>query len=199
MKHSVLTCIYLIAMTMFYIHCAPISLCWGKGKAIRGEEVELKVENLDKTIHNATLTIYLMQQNRSKIMDTSFTVDLCPNMTLGKWLCNYKWDVDSIPTEEEMQKIGKHCEYPMFYFTVKKGTRKWKSDNLIFLDYLEIELKDSDGYPFEGEKFIIFLPDGTTQQGRLNENGYAKISGIPPGKILLKYPDGVDIIQSNGD
>lgn len=55
-------------------------------------------------------------------------------------------------------------------------------------DWLEIRLIDDTGQPIANEPFEVRLPDGSTQQGTLDENGMAYVSGFPPGTCEVSFP-----------
>lgn len=56
------------------------------------------------------------------------------------------------------------------------------------LTYVAIELVDEDGQPVGGERYRLELPDGSVREGRLNSNGYARVSDIDPGQCTLTFP-----------
>jgi hypothetical protein len=64
-----------------------------------------------------------------------------------------------------------------------------QSGLLTFKDYLEIELADEYGNRSADEKYKVILPDGSKKEGTLDENGYAKIEDIPPGRVSIEFPD----------
>ncbi len=55
--------------------------------------------------------------------------------------------------------------------------------------WVEIELVDQDGNPVPNEKYRLVLPDGTVQEGTLDENGRAGAEGIDPGTCKVSFPD----------
>ena len=55
--------------------------------------------------------------------------------------------------------------------------------------WVAIELKDEDGNPVPGEAYKIKLPDGTIIDGRLDEEGKAKIERLAEGgKCEVTFP-----------
>jgi len=56
-------------------------------------------------------------------------------------------------------------------------------------DFIELELKDTDGNPKANEEFILFLPNGKVENGKLDGNGYKKIEKIPAGRYSVKFPN----------
>ncbi len=55
--------------------------------------------------------------------------------------------------------------------------------------WIEITLVGMEGQPVPGERYMITLPDGSTQEGRLDADGYAEYYGINPGSCQIWYPD----------
>jgi hypothetical protein len=55
--------------------------------------------------------------------------------------------------------------------------------------WVEIELLGMDGSAIPGELYRITLPDGTAVEGRLNERGRARVSGIDPGACTVTFPE----------
>jgi hypothetical protein len=54
--------------------------------------------------------------------------------------------------------------------------------------WVAIELLDPDGKPVPKEEYRLQLPDGSIQEGTLDENGAASISGIDPGTCKVCFP-----------
>ena len=57
------------------------------------------------------------------------------------------------------------------------------------VDFIEIGLRDRDGKPVPGVRYTVKLPDGSERSGRLDRNGFARISGIDPGTCEVSFPD----------
>jgi len=55
--------------------------------------------------------------------------------------------------------------------------------------WIQIELHDQDGKPVPNERYRIELPDGSAQEGALDENGCAGVDGIDPGRCKVSFPD----------
>jgi type VI secretion system secreted protein VgrG len=55
--------------------------------------------------------------------------------------------------------------------------------------WIEIELLDEEGEPVPGERYRITLPDGSTVEGTLDQNGFARVDGIDPGNCEVSFPD----------
>ncbi|NTX09710.1 carboxypeptidase regulatory-like domain-containing protein [Myxococcus sp. CA056] len=55
--------------------------------------------------------------------------------------------------------------------------------------WLVIELTDEGGKPVPNARYMVTLPDGTTREGTLNKNGYARVDGVNPGESQVSFPD----------
>ena len=76
-----------------------------------------------------------------------------------------------------------------YYFEVICDQSKSRSDILYLEDFIEIELKDDENNPRANEDFILYLPNGKVEQGKLDGNGYKKIEKIPSGKYSVQFPN----------
>jgi hypothetical protein len=56
------------------------------------------------------------------------------------------------------------------------------------LTFLEIALRDDDGYPIGDEMFEVDLPDGRTWTGQLDTAGCARVDDIPRGHCVVRFP-----------
>jgi hypothetical protein len=54
--------------------------------------------------------------------------------------------------------------------------------------WIEITLTQGEK-PVPGEAYRVELPDGSTKQGDLDANGFARIDGIDPGTCKVSFPD----------
>ena len=55
--------------------------------------------------------------------------------------------------------------------------------------WLEIELVGDDGKPIPGEEYLVILPDGKPVPGFLDEDGYARLDGLPAaGTCRIQFP-----------
>jgi hypothetical protein len=54
--------------------------------------------------------------------------------------------------------------------------------------WIEIELLDEDDIGVPREPYWIRLPNGVVRQGRLDDNGFVRLDGIPCGACLVRFP-----------
>ena len=76
-----------------------------------------------------------------------------------------------------------------YYFEAICGVCLTRSALLFKEDFIELELKDSDGNPKGNEEFILYLPNGKVIQDKLDSGGYKKIEKIPAGLYSVKFPN----------
>jgi type VI secretion system secreted protein VgrG len=54
--------------------------------------------------------------------------------------------------------------------------------------WIEVKLVDKSGKPVPGEPCDIVLADNTLWSGTLDENGFVRVDGIPPGQCKVSFP-----------
>jgi type VI secretion system secreted protein VgrG len=57
------------------------------------------------------------------------------------------------------------------------------------LSWIEIELVDEDDKPVPGEAYEVTLSDQTVAGGTLDEKGFARVEGVPPGQCTITFPN----------
>jgi hypothetical protein len=160
---------------------------WDKPEARRGDILKLTADIKgvpDDT--EALIEIWEHDADGAHDFVTKFPVLIKNKKVEAEWEFEYYEDVDDIPTAEESEK-GYHP--PEYFFRVKVGEVSAESGLIEFKDWIEIELKDGGDNPITDEKYILHLPDGQQRDGHLDENGYARIDNVPPGKCTLEFPD----------
>ena len=56
------------------------------------------------------------------------------------------------------------------------------------MEWIEILLLDETGKPVAEEEYSIDLPDGSNRQGKLDQQGRARLDGIPGGNCVVRFP-----------
>jgi hypothetical protein len=170
------------------------NLKWGQKEARRGDIVKLSadIEGVpDET--EVMIVIYEYDQDEAHDFITKFPCVVKNKKIEAEWEYEYHEDTDEIPTEEEKQRYGRHYNPPEYFFEVDAyGLRfgeKQESGLLEFKDWIEIELVDGDGQPGSNQKYVLHLPDGSTSEGTLDEQGHARIENLPPGAFFIDYPE----------
>lgn len=55
--------------------------------------------------------------------------------------------------------------------------------------WIEIHLRDMEGQPVPGKRYRIKMPDGSVEEGNLDDFGHAEYYGINPGTCAVSFPD----------
>lgn len=56
--------------------------------------------------------------------------------------------------------------------------------------WIEVELVDEQGKPVPGARYEIGRPNGTPlATGTLDDKGRARVTGIPPGEYMVRFPE----------
>jgi hypothetical protein len=55
--------------------------------------------------------------------------------------------------------------------------------------WIEVKLVDEDGNPVPDQKYKIVLPDGSIQEGSLDDKGTVRFDGITPGDAQVTFPE----------
>ncbi len=166
---------------------------WSPTEAHRGEVVTLSAD-VENCRPDSRATVSIFEYDRDNIHDS--VVSLPATVTDGKlevrWEYQYHEDVDTVPTEAELQKYGKHYNPPEYFFVVEidgqKFGREQESGLLTFQDWIEIKGENLYGEPLRNRDYIVRLPDGTEKKGKLDGSGYARVEGIPPGMCEVEIP-----------
>jgi uncharacterized protein len=108
-----------------------------------------------------------------------------------KWKVEYHEDTDDTESSEEQEKKG--YTLPEYMFKIETvnspDVESDESPVLEVKDWVEIKLVDNDGHPLKNEKYIIFIDDGHTIEGNLDDEGYAKIEGLYMDNYFIVFPD----------
>jgi len=55
--------------------------------------------------------------------------------------------------------------------------------------WIELELKDDDDQPVPFARYLVIPPDDRPREGFLDQHGFARVNGIPPGSCKIRFPD----------
>lgn len=168
------------------------NLKWDKKEARRGDVLKMTAEI--KGVPDGTeseIEIWEYDTDGAHDLITKFSVFVTKSKVEQVWEFEYFDDTDDIPTEEESE-AGYHP--PEYFFRVKVAGVHEDSSLLEFKDWIELSLVDRENNPMPDEKYILFLPDGSQKNGTLDAQGKAKVEDIPPGPVIVEYPD-VDSIE----
>lgn len=156
---------------------------WSKKEANVGEEIELKVETIGISDgEKVLLEIYVRDSNYTDHLLEVIETQIKGDKIEAKW----KMQVDEKYLNIcETKNNKKKYSVPFFFFKVGIGELHEQSGLLYIRDWIEIEAKDDKGNTIANKKFKAILPDGSIEEGILDNNGKARIENTTPGKVLI--------------
>jgi len=175
---------------------------WSAEEARRGDTLTLTadIEGVDEGTE-AKIIIYEYDNDNIHDVITEFPAVVEKNKIEVMWEYEYHEDTDEIPTEEEMQKYGGKYNPPEYFFTITIGAEEFgkeqESGILEFKDWIEINLKDENDEIIPNEEYVLICSDGVEKRGSVDESGYAREKGIPPGRIKIEFPNLKDQKESD--
>lgn len=176
------------------------NLKWSADEARRGDILTLSAEV--KKVQKGTeaiITIYEYDQDSAHDKITEFPVTIENEKIEVKWEYEYHEDTDEIPSKEEMERYGGDYNPPEYFFTIKIGELEYGKDQesgiLNFRDWIEIFFTNKDGTPVPNEDYILYMPDGSQRDGVLDEEGYAREEGVPPGIVRVEFPNFANVAK----
>jgi len=165
-----------------------IAARWDREETREGETVHLLVD-VPGTPDGAAATLRIQEHDADGKHD--FVEELRGTVSGGKvdvpWVYRFVRDVDDAiqPGDEEK---GFHA--PELFFDAKVGARTDRSGILRYKEDVAFVLAGPDGKPLAGRRFVITLADGRKVEGRTDEAGRARATGVPPGPVRIEYPEG---------
>lgn len=100
-------------------------------------------------------------------------------------------EVEKAKAEQREGQFGKYGKTPVEYHTGSAGPDAAGDafeNGPEPVTWIEIELVDTTDKPVSGEGYEVKLPDGKVACGTLDEKGFARIDGIPPGTCQVSFP-----------
>ena len=167
---------------------------WGQKEARREDLVKLSAD-IEGVPDETEVMIHIYEHDQDGAHDfiTKFPCRVKNKKIEAEWEYEYHEDTDEIPTQQEMEEYGKNYNPPEYFFVVRIYGRRFgdnqESGVLKFKDWIEIKLIDSYRSPIGDEKYVLYLVNGQKKKGKLDENGYAKIEDVPPGKYKIEFPE----------
>jgi uncharacterized Zn-binding protein involved in type VI secretion len=157
---------------------------WSEKEAAVGDKVKLQVETLGyDDDEEAILEIYVKDSRFADRKYATIESKVKGNKVEEEW----EFKVDDKLFDDQDGKKGKGYSNPYYYFVVYIAGLKQRSGFLRYRDWIELELKDENGKTIGGAEYKLHLQNGLIIKGELDNNGYAKVENIPPGKIKVTY------------
>ncbi|MGB5105196.1 MAG: hypothetical protein WBP29_13565 [Candidatus Zixiibacteriota bacterium] len=165
-------------------------LKWGADIARRGDFVSIKadIQNaMDDTDVLVTVYEYDNDGAHDKVIEIPARVKAEKLDILWEYL--YIEDTDDIATDEDLSKFGGAYRFPEYFFTITIGDteigKAQESGLLKFKDHIDLFITFNDGTPLSNRNFVIALPDGTSKDGALDDDGRAHYDDVPPGPYKI--------------
>ena len=155
---------------------------WSKEIAKVGDKVKLTAESQGfENGVKATIQIFKKDFNGTDTVAKTLEKEISGN--------KIEIELENKFEEGSADSANKIYSSAGYYFEVFIGQCRTKSGMLYNEDFIEIELKDDEGNAKGNEEFILFLPNGKVEYGKLDGNGYKKVEKIPAGKYSLQFPN----------
>jgi hypothetical protein len=167
---------------------------WSQKEARRGDVVKLTAD-VEGLPDETEVMIHICEYDQDGAHDfiTKFPCGVKNKKIEAEWEYEYHEDTDEIPTQEEKEKYGKNYNPPEYFFVINYRGQVFgdeqESGLLEFKDWIEIRLRDIYGEAMALEKYILYLADGTKREGKLDDNGHARIENVPAGPCEVEYPN----------
>ncbi len=169
-------------------------MSWGQEAARRGDVLTLSARI--RNVPNRTdVEVRIYEHDRDGVHDliTEIESQVIDGRVEVRWEYEYHEDTDELPTDEEMQEYGEEYNPPEYFFTIlvdgfELGLEQ-ESGLLVFQDFLDLEMIDGNGEPLAGRDYTLHLPDGSTRDGTLDDEGRAREEDIPPGRTTVEVPE----------
>jgi hypothetical protein len=159
---------------------------WSKNEARVGDVVKLSADV--EGYKDGTEALFVIWESDVDGKDDSIaqiTSQVKGGKVEAEWKYEYHEDTDETSEEDKLKGYSS----PEYYFIVKVGDSKARSDILEYKDWIEIELKDQDDKPVANEEYMLYLKNGEARKGRLDANGYSREKDVPPGHYSVEFPN----------
>ena len=168
---------------------------WSAADASRGDVLTLTVDFISQVPNDteAIIAIYEFDHNG----DDHDPVVRIPTTIQNKkiqvqWEYEYFDDTGEIPTQDDLQPVGKNYNHPEYFFVVildevRIGVNQ-ESGLLKFKDDLTSILKDGDENVLKDTDCVITGPDGKEVRAKSDNKGQLTVKDFPPGTFQV-HPD----------
>jgi uncharacterized Zn-binding protein involved in type VI secretion len=164
---------------------------WSQAKARVGDKVKLiaDVEGYNPGTE-AVFEIYKRDLFGADIRILVIRTKTESNKVEAEWEYQYPDDINDIEDTKRIKYTN-----PEYYFIVKVGQQRARSEFLEYQDWIDIELRDDDDKPIGNEEYILYLPNGEIRNGKLDQNGHRREENLPPGKCRVVFPKFDDVVR----
>lgn len=157
---------------------------WSQTKARVGDKVKLiaDVEGYNPGTE-AVFEIYKRDLFGADVRISVIGTETEANKVEAEWEYKYPDDINDIEDTKRIKYTN-----PEYYFIVKVGQQRARSEFLEYQDWIDIELKDDNDKPIGNEEYLLYLPNGEIRNDRLDQSGHKREENIPPGKCRVIFP-----------
>jgi len=169
------------------------NLNWSQDEARDGDLVKLSADVKGAADgESGEIEVWEYDSDGAHDFISRFPIYVKNNKVEAEWEYEYHEDRDEIPTQEELEKYGNRYNPPEYFFKVNICDHivgnKQESKLLAFRDWFEILLTSGLKEPISDEPYVLYLPDGKTEEGKTSSEGRVKREKIQPGKIWIEFP-----------
>jgi uncharacterized Zn-binding protein involved in type VI secretion len=157
---------------------------WSARESEVGKPVILKVDTVGvENGEKAVLDVFVRDGNYTDHLLDTLEVQVSGNQVQKQWTMQVDEKYLNICTAKETKK---KFSRPFFFFRVRIGDLGEQSGILNCLDETEIEIKDSDGKPYEDREIEIGLPDGQKLKKKTDGSGKCSVKKISPSNVRIR-------------
>lgn len=167
---------------------------WSASEARRGDILTLKadVANVDEEVP-AKVIIFEADEDGAHDRICEIATAVKNSKIILEWEYEYHEDTDEIPTQAELERYGRGYNPPEYFFVIEIDKQEFGRDQesglLTFKDYIEIQANQGDGSVMANEDVVVHFSDGSEKRITLDEYGYHKLEGVPPGRCSIEFPN----------
>lgn len=162
-------------------------LQWSSERLERGQIVTLSA-----TVRGAPdgaeaqLSVFEVSDDGARELLTRIPTIVSNGRIESEWEFTYPESVEDVPTARE-RETG--YENPQYIFRAEVAGVESDSSEILFRDWIEIRLQNREGTPARDARFVVTLANGEEREGRLDDQGFARLEDVPPGPARVAFPD----------
>lgn len=166
---------------------------WDKSIVHRGDAVKCTADIESGVEHDTDAVIRIMEYDQDGNHDLVLKINTVIENQKAEatWDFDYYKDVNNIPTQAELEPVGKSYAPPKYFFMLDvNGIRVGEGQEsglLEFRDFIKIKMYDPFGVLMKNEKFKVRFANGNKKEYTTDNSGFLFDKEIPPGKLIIDY------------
>lgn len=162
---------------------------WSKERAQVGETIQMKakVEGFEPGTP-ARFQVFKRDLTGPDVVVEEIETETQGETVEAAWTFAYPDDLKTSNTRQ-----GAVLSRPFFYFEVVAGPCQARSGLLEYRDVIKVKLLNEDGQPVAQGDYVLYLSDGSIQQGKLDGSGSVTVDDAPIGPWSVRFPGKKDI------